>query len=460
MPRTVKKFCSINQWLQKVDRSLYDVVDALCLHRLLVPAHNTTGVTFLYPTDAKYKKTIFDAAYGDNPEMAVQILKSLVVKSYLPKTSDFLAQRDDIPNKLGQKIEIAAADSKSVTLATGSKLTLPDKAKAFDARGDRANMAVYLMSGGKPIPLNGKPSEGKYANGKSAPKKGGALLIGWETSPSDMRVMDTADQLAMGRRGNRFAERVLSFFRWAKAKGLLEQYAVCLRPFAELSYACLMALWQENSEHFAQWLTETKGLYFSNDADIHKEYAKMYTDWGGDLESVADHDARATARATAAQSNRLEFKDEMAKLYEGKHPLTMSMDMFCLANHELMNELLIAEQANGANDQQATALAIQLATSSIESQVVGGRNITDVTRHLSGGIALARSTYGGYWPLGGSGKYGVGGEAHGPFVGDVLTEEGYPSVKPFNMVGGHYEMQSERSAPAALPKEFVANLMD
>lgn len=470
MPRAVKKFCSINQWLQKVDNELYGVFDALCLHRLLAPARNTTGVTFLYPEDKKYKKSIVDAAYGETPEKAVQMLKSLVIKAYLSKTSDFISQRDDIPNKLGQKIEVTSADSTSVTLVGGGKLKKPTGAKTFDPRADRVNMAVYMLSGGKPIPLDGKKSDMKYAQGNPQKTGGAYLLVGQD--PQAMMKNDIGEQnrsyKVLNENQNIYAERVLSFFDWSIANtGMLKKYASCFRPTPEFSYKCLMAFFDRDASDYRSWVLDTKAIYVSTDKDIHKEYAsrygefaeKIFAETGEDYKKT--HEALITKRGGACEANRLQFGGAMNELYSGDNAdLRQACDKANVVGHDAWAEIVRAESAN----EWGTAMSSSktLMTTSINEEKSGGHVggvRGGIVEHLSGNLATARSTYGGYMPLTVGGEHGIESVVFGPNVGPVMTEGGYPSTEAYNLVGGHLEMQQERSGPAQLPLEIVNRLI-
>lgn len=166
MPK-VKKFCKILKYLEQEDSELADAVEDLCLHYLFVPK-GYAGITFLHPKDKAYRKAILDAAYGDEPEEAVQMLQSLTIVDYLPNPRDFVLKKEDIPNRLRQRIEVTSADTSSVKLTCGCTLK---KASGFKALGTRDNMAVYELTGAQ-IPLDGPPATFKFAAKRRGRKKG------------------------------------------------------------------------------------------------------------------------------------------------------------------------------------------------------------------------------------------------------------------------------------------------
>lgn len=159
MAHKLKKFCKITRYIEQIDGELSQMISDLCLERLFVP-RGVNGITFLYPKEESYRKEIIAAAYGSNPEKAIQMLESLIVLDHLPRPGDFVLKKDDIPNALRQRIEVASADVSSVKLTCGATLT-PDP--GFAPISTRENMAVYQIKGPQ-IPLNGPKATMKYAS--------------------------------------------------------------------------------------------------------------------------------------------------------------------------------------------------------------------------------------------------------------------------------------------------------
>jgi hypothetical protein len=163
MPK-VKKFCRITKFLEQTDKSLFQVLDDLCLLGLFRVRGN--GVTFLYPADAAYRKKIVTAAYSNSPEKAIDMVKALIIKDFLPGAASFKSKHDDIPNMLHQKTEVDVAKStdKTVVLKSGHKLEL-DSSYVPIRRDDP--VAVYKMTGKGELPTSGPKSMGKYMQKKT-----------------------------------------------------------------------------------------------------------------------------------------------------------------------------------------------------------------------------------------------------------------------------------------------------
>ncbi|MGK0368102.1 MAG: hypothetical protein ACI9QD_001243, partial [Thermoproteota archaeon] len=136
----VKKFCRITKYLETIDKELYTILDDLCLFGLF--RSRGSGVTFLYPTDKSYRKSIAKEAYGNTPEKAVDMIKALVLSDYLEKPADFSNKKDNIGNMLRKKLEIDKVEGDVVLLKGGLKLTM-SKFKAMS--GD--SLAVYCLAG-------------------------------------------------------------------------------------------------------------------------------------------------------------------------------------------------------------------------------------------------------------------------------------------------------------------------
>jgi hypothetical protein len=46
------------------------------------PGRNANGITFLYPKEKAYRQKIVNAAYSTDPNVAVDMIKSLVLQGY------------------------------------------------------------------------------------------------------------------------------------------------------------------------------------------------------------------------------------------------------------------------------------------------------------------------------------------------------------------------------------------
>lgn len=165
--KSLKKFCRLAKFIEQYDKDLFQVFDDLCIMYLLKPAKGSNGITFLYPKTKTYKQRIINAAYSHDPDVAVNMLKSLIIQGDMKDVKDF---NNSPVNLLNQVIDVDSIDSSSVKLANGLVLK---KNKDFQPVSYRDNMAVYDLSGKGEIPLDGKVATAKSIN--KSPKKGGML---------------------------------------------------------------------------------------------------------------------------------------------------------------------------------------------------------------------------------------------------------------------------------------------
>lgn len=142
MSARVKKHCSILNYLQYADHNLYDLIQQLCLGRILVPRRGTPGLVFLRP-DETLRKRLEQMASGPDPEPAIQALQSCVLLDNLPTIRDFEDKKSDIPTWLRRKLPVSGVDGKKVMLKNGAEIT-PDP--GFTPRKDRDNISVYILS--------------------------------------------------------------------------------------------------------------------------------------------------------------------------------------------------------------------------------------------------------------------------------------------------------------------------
>jgi hypothetical protein len=158
----LKKFCSLAKYLQQIDKDLFGVFEDLCQTHLLRPARGSDGVTMLYPKEKAYRNKIINAAYSSTPEVAVNMLRSLILQGYHDSSASF---GKNVVNALNQKLNVKEASDKVAKLDSGLEITLD---KSFVPM-NRDNMSVFILSGKGEIPLNGSVVSVE----KKAPKTGG-----------------------------------------------------------------------------------------------------------------------------------------------------------------------------------------------------------------------------------------------------------------------------------------------
>ena len=153
MSKTLKKFCKLSKYIEQIDKDLFQVLDDLCIMHYFKPNRDAGGITFLYPKEKAYRQKIINAAYSTDPNVAVNMIKALILQGFFNSEKDF---NGNVVNLLNQKLEIESAGEKSIKLANGLTLAKDEK---FVPMGYRENMAVYTLSGKGEIPLNGPTGE-------------------------------------------------------------------------------------------------------------------------------------------------------------------------------------------------------------------------------------------------------------------------------------------------------------
>lgn len=186
--KKMNKFPRILDFIQAHHPDLYSIFDDLALVSSLTPKRGASGITFLLP-DASYIKELRKQTEGSDPEVATDMLFSLIIPMYIPDAKSWDSYKDDIPNLLNKKVEVSAVGSGEIKLKKGS-LTLNKKFKPFSRSGtsNRGNMAVWDLKG--VVEFGSAPeSERKYTKkGGAAKKKGMGRKRGGEEENNDQKI--------------------------------------------------------------------------------------------------------------------------------------------------------------------------------------------------------------------------------------------------------------------------------
>lgn len=151
-------YCRITTYLQHNANTLYDNLNDLCLFG----AFNTRGgrgVTFLLP-DKKTQKKI-DSLVGTDARKAVAMINALILPVYLGGLDDFESNKDDIPNKLGNKLPIKSITGSACILDNGAKITIDP---GFNALYDNTRMNIFKIDG--EVPITGEASQALSKKGR------------------------------------------------------------------------------------------------------------------------------------------------------------------------------------------------------------------------------------------------------------------------------------------------------
>ena len=161
----LQKFCRLTKYIEQIDKEFYQVFDDLCLFGLF-RGRDGRGITFLYPSDKSYRKSIINNAYSDSPEIAIQQIKSLILLDYFPIPKQFT----NTANSMNLEVIVDKITADSVLLKSGHTLKLD---KNFKKVNDGDKFVVYIFDESKEFDMTGKKISSKKISGK----KGGSSNI-------------------------------------------------------------------------------------------------------------------------------------------------------------------------------------------------------------------------------------------------------------------------------------------
>lgn len=180
MPKQ-KAFCRILDYIRAVDEELHGALVDTC-SEFQLQAGKVPGVTFLMPT-GKLRDEILKLAYSANPDdiyKAQDIFNSLIITLKLSKPEDFDKYKEDIPNKLNQKVVVKAVSGNTVEIDNGKLVPINDsktgKKVPFVDSSRSQKLNVYELDG-KVTQDESRKSSHKYdrkQKGKGG-KKGGFM---------------------------------------------------------------------------------------------------------------------------------------------------------------------------------------------------------------------------------------------------------------------------------------------
>lgn len=178
------KFCSLSVWLLQNDKELLDAITNLCAGGMLRPNSSEFGVAFLYPKDKKYRQEILDKTYSDDAEIALKMIKSLMIPLSLRSAEDF--KRGPVGTRNDVTLDVEDASGNTVTLKGGISLT---QATNFTVLGFN-NISVWNITAGR-IPLEGEP----YKKPERKPKAKTQVGAGGDDVPEPVMFMKSPQSI-------------------------------------------------------------------------------------------------------------------------------------------------------------------------------------------------------------------------------------------------------------------------
>ncbi len=153
---TLKRFCRLTKYIEQKDPELYQAIDDLCVGHYFKPSNNSSGITLLYPVDAGYRKKIIKHAYSTDVDVAVNMIKSLILNGHFNSPEDMV--NNGVVNKLNHELEVESATEDQVKFKNG---LVAKKDENFIPMSHRENMSVFLLSGKGEISLEGSVAKPK-----------------------------------------------------------------------------------------------------------------------------------------------------------------------------------------------------------------------------------------------------------------------------------------------------------
>jgi hypothetical protein len=271
MSKGVSKQCSILNYLRKTDTDLYELLQDLCIGKMLIPRKGSPGITFLRPDKALLNE-IKSMATGDEPEAAIEALQSLVLLDSLSNVKEFDDKKSDIPTYLRKKLPVVSVDGKKIVLKNGAEIVSD---KDFQARSDRGNINVYVISKAL-VPTDGPDAD--FSNAKAKAKKGGAdLREGNRIELFEKVVKEFCDQKDNDR--DPAMELLVALRGWATKKGNQQVVDNIEAKVSGDSLASLAILLQPykggdpdyiTNEELAAFVTDSYGSDTVNDSQTFK----------------------------------------------------------------------------------------------------------------------------------------------------------------------------------------------
>lgn len=381
MSGKLKKFCKVTKWIEQNDKSLYGVIDDLCLHGLFNP-HGHNGITWLHP-DSKLKAQIIKDAYSmDKVKDAVNVIKSLIILDSLPDLSSWNAKKDDIPNALRQKIEVVSVDGKQVKLNSGGIVT-PEK--SFVPMDGRDNMMVYQLKGN--VGVSG--SAASFKNAKKGGVRGGRTPH--EKKQLAVKLENCYVESLKKETSSPYLSAVVSFLEWCKNNSELhEKVKCCLDPSPIVSFYILFAPHGSNSvvdnDTFNQWQNETQGFHAcENPWDYYSNCLKSAEDKNKDRRNLLEN------------PNKTSLSEDALKCYAGNNLKAAQDEFRFLVNQALMDIQRQPQSADLEWNNLCWLLRNCLNFSDPSNQVMildqKIQMVNDVAAWISGPIAFVRSDF-------------------------------------------------------------------
>jgi hypothetical protein len=146
--------CNVINYLKISDKALYQTIKYLDLLGLF-KLKNDQQLTFLYPDKKKIELIINLTEFSNEPEKAVDIIKSLIITSYIPSISHFIKNKN-ITNCLNESVCIDILNStKERAVLKNADFSITENTNFAELCKNNDNSIIYNLNGVGELPLKG-----------------------------------------------------------------------------------------------------------------------------------------------------------------------------------------------------------------------------------------------------------------------------------------------------------------
>lgn len=355
---SLKKYCGIPIYLEKVDSKLYDAIYSMCATGFLIARKPYNGCTFIHPAEGSLA---WNTIVSGSPEEALRVLKSLTVMANISgKSGKFV-------NKNFNTVEF---DGSTITVGDTNIRVSHDK-KFSPSQGK--DLSVYHYDGKEVLPSVGLPKVEDVAAFMATQKIGGVDRTLREKA--DIKTLHRKNTIAMretyrsGRIGNIYVECVLSYMKWAEKMNPSYFTSNCqfraLTGNPMVDYFTVLQLAYDSPdashvENIHKWLSDTNGVYFGNKSeDMFLTYINLYNSQLAMYEgSNVDHQE---VISTMYNQNAVGFTKQLTEMYVTENSGDRSRavrhawhDEMRLIGNELYRRFLKDLSVSGFSDYEAT----------------------------------------------------------------------------------------------------------
>lgn len=259
---------SVSVWLKYNDEKLYEAIDDQGIIAQLRPRFGSS-LTFMYPADKSYRDNIIEKLNGSDATVGVNMVQALIiVRENLAEPADWLERKDNIPNALGQKVELSPdSTNKQVILANGATLSIN---KSFVSRDN--NISVWDYKGPE-MPLNGKPAEFvkrppkpikfKKSGGSGFPVFPSKCILAKRLEDQTLCLLRSGDRENF-QNANPFTASMVSLVQYLKSKpDALKKFNLMCEPNSVATFYAVLMPYTVGSLLEAEvesWLRDTRGV--------------------------------------------------------------------------------------------------------------------------------------------------------------------------------------------------------